>query len=253
MQHYSEYHKLLATQAHIWFCHPSEFDNSYELDLAKNWLSKEELKKYQKIFYKEDRIQYLVSHVMLRRVLSEYIDLHPKLWQYDSNSYGKPFISYKHKIINLQFNLSHTRRLIALIITQKENCGIDIELIRPLNDYFNIARLVFSQNERITMSKINNNDVLKNYFFSLWTLKEAYIKARGIGLSLDLKKISFSFGKNKSINLFIESELHDHSDSWQIDLFPVNPDHMCGVCLHTMEKDKLKIIKNSFNKTYLTL
>ncbi|MBA4366946.1 MAG: hypothetical protein C0403_04830 [Desulfobacterium sp.] len=51
MQHYSEYHKLLATQAHIWFCHPSEFDNSSELDLAKNWLSKEELKKYQKIYF----------------------------------------------------------------------------------------------------------------------------------------------------------------------------------------------------------
>lgn len=114
------------------------------------------------------------------------------------NEHGKPSLADYPEI---KYNLSHANGIAVCLISDNE-CGVDCEGVRPYRP--NVVKRSFSENEKLMIENAGENerDLL---FFRLWTLKEAYVKAIGIGISYPLNTVEFSFDGNK-----ITSSVKDH-------------------------------------------
>ena len=170
----------------IWYINFKEVD--IVEDLTK-LLSEKELKKSNRFLKNIDRNNYIISHAFLRTLLTSYYPhIKPKEWIFEETKYGKPTIAKKHQI-KLNFNLSHTYSYAVIILTTLNQCGIDIEEDRGMILDNNLINLVLTQKEK----EIYLFEKKRELFYKFWTLKEAYLKAEGLGFSISPKKIDFSF------------------------------------------------------------
>jgi len=161
-----------------------------------------------------DRTLYTAAHVFLRQTLSQHADIAPADWQFSSNAYGKPAIT-NHGYEELQFNLSHTQGLLACAISQSRAVGVDVERHKLLHDLANLCRTALAAPETADVLSHCGSDVRTQRFFTYWTLKEAYIKARGLGLSLPLQQFHFEQTDAGEWHLHCQAALQDRGENWQ--------------------------------------
>jgi len=133
------------------------------------------------------------AHKMLREALRlrcvEYSEVTPIA----KNKMGKPSLAERPDI---NYNLSHAEGITACMVSDYE-CGIDCEKVRDFRQ--NVIRRVFSENEKKMFE--GTPDEEKNLlFFRLWTLKEAYVKAIGIGVSYPMDTVEFSFSGDEIVS-----------------------------------------------------
>lgn len=182
--------------------------------LDTDLLSATERQKATRFMFDKDRQLYASAHVFLRQTLSQYAPVDPADWQFEANKYGKPAITnvgYQ----NLQFNLSHTPGLIAVAITLNRPVGVDIEQsTRHMRDLHRLSRQIFSTDEMADIFASEESNEQQRKFFTYWTLKEAYIKACGIGLSLSLKKFWFQPTTTQQWRLTCAPALQDDGKRW---------------------------------------
>lgn len=164
--------------------------------------------------FANDRVLYTAAHVFLRQTLSQHADVSPADWQFSSNAYGKPAIT-NHGCETLQFNLSHTRGLLACAISQGRAVGVDVERHKPLHDLENLCRTALAAPETAEVLSHSLSEGQIQRFFTYWTLKEAYIKARGLGLSIPLQQFHFQQTDGGEWRLHCQRALQDHGTHWQ--------------------------------------
>jgi 4'-phosphopantetheinyl transferase len=166
----------------------------------------------------------------VRRVLSRYAPVGPKDWIFASNAYGRPEIANAGiSVSDLSFNISHTQGLIVLGVTRGRELGVDVENIRAREVSIDIADRFFSPIEVAALAKVPL-DLRQDRFFEYWTLKESYIKARGMGLSIPLDKFSFGFPQDHAIEVSIDPELEDGSERWQFWQLRPTPAYLVAIC-----------------------
>jgi len=150
-------------------------------------LARLELEKQQRLrrFYRmEDRLRGLYAELLIRRAIIQKTGLKNEEITFNANDYGKPFLNNRN---DFQFNLSHSGIWVVGVI-DPHPVGIDIEQIQPID--LDISENYFSPDEHHDlMSKADKFD----YFFTLWSLKESYIKILGKGLSHPLNAFSIKF------------------------------------------------------------
>jgi len=152
-------------------------------DVSELTLSHEEKTKASKFRKKEDKHRYVLSHVYLRKILSTYFpSVEEKNWEFELSPYGKPSLSVKHNV-KLHFNLSHSESRAYVICSKISECGIDVEEDKVISLDEKLLELILKPEE---IKTFNEED-----FFSYWTLKEAYVKAVGKGLSLPMHTLSY--------------------------------------------------------------
>src|SRR5262249_14109583 len=160
---------------------------------ADRYLSTEERIRRDQLRNEVDRRDFTIAHDLLRRALSKHGDVRPSDWRFDVNNYGKPSIeSVDPQTRALSFSLSHTRGCVAFAITSNALLGIDVERIDRSQRAQEIADRFFSKEEATWLSRYSG-DLRNIHFTELWTLKEAFIKAIGVGLSVSPSIISFQF------------------------------------------------------------
>lgn len=123
---------------------------------------------------------YVSAHLLLRQTLSEFADIAPADWRFDKAVHGKPFTMQAP----LHFNLSHTRGMVAVAVSSSREVGIDIEKIVPHRADAIIARQMFAACEFALWQSARGP---VEAFFHIWTLKEAVMKATGLGMALPLQ------------------------------------------------------------------
>lgn len=127
---------------------------------------------------------YTVSHGATRLVLGGYVGVEPQELEFVTGEHGKPSIHPRHGS-EIDFNLSHSGTKCLIAVTRKRELGVDVERIRPLDDWREIAKRFFSKRE--TDQLLALPEALRHDgFFATWSRKEAYIKAIGLGLALEL-------------------------------------------------------------------
>jgi len=135
----------------------------------------------------------------LRLCLADYLKRPAETIQFVANKYGKPEIVPEQNQQALQFNLSHSHRMTAFSYILGKSVGIDIEFIKPLKNISGLAQHVCSAEELEEFYALEDTQQ-HDAFFRLWTRKEAFIKAKGQGLSMGLRSIYIGFDTSASLH-----------------------------------------------------
>ncbi len=196
---------LAPDQVHIHLLRPAELTTYSSLSSA-------EQTRAQQYKFAKDRILYQAAHHFLRATLSRYAEIAPDAWYYSHNQYGKPAVANPGHT-QLQFNLSHTRGLISCAISLNRAVGVDVESARPLSDLVGISHRVYVGPELADVLA-HSGAAQDTRFYTYWTLKESYIKARGMGLYLPLKQFHFTAADNGLWQLHCAAELNDNGKHW---------------------------------------
>jgi 4'-phosphopantetheinyl transferase len=178
---------LLSNEVHVW--RAVRVQVWRQLEDFYRLLSTDEKGRADKFYFDKDREHFIVSRGMLRRILGLYLERDPKQLRFCYNSYGKPFLESLGG--NLRFNLSHSQGIVLLAIAGEREVGIDVEQIRSQVIDESIAERFFSAYEVATLRELPFQQQAEA-FFNCWTRKEAYIKARGEGLSCPLHSFDVS-------------------------------------------------------------
>jgi 4'-phosphopantetheinyl transferase len=214
----------------VWLAFYDEICDSRTSSVLREPLSDEERKQETKFYFDDDRRRYLVTRAMVRTVLSRYCAIAPSAWVFSANAYGRPEIaSPDGDALGLCFNISHAKGLIALAVTRDRSVGIDVENIEVRDVSLGIAERFFSRMEAAELAALPEEHRWDR-FFEYWTLKESYVKARGMGLSIPLNKFSFRFTREGNVQLAVEPELGDDEERWRFWQYRASPRHLLAVC-----------------------
>jgi 4'-phosphopantetheinyl transferase len=215
----------LREESHVWLAGPQLAECASRRTRYEALLSSAELQRYRRFHFQRDQHLYLVAHALVRTTLSRYVDVAPECWQFSVNRYGRPEIdAAQGALAPLRFNLSHTHGLAACIVTQLVDCGVDVEREHDLDDMMTLAKTVFSRHEREALAAVPTAG-RKSRFFDYWTLKESYIKARGMGLSLPLDAFSFQFVGERLAGVDFDLSLQDDPAQWQFEVDRIGASH----------------------------
>jgi 4'-phosphopantetheinyl transferase len=167
---------------------PMEASDAVHLSRWRDMLDAEELARADRFHFVSDRDTFTAAHALARAMLSGATGLPTATWRYVKGKFGKPALAVDCDGGGLRFNISHTRGFVACAIARHE-VGVDVEASdRPTE--FDIADRFFAP-EEARLVKSAPPERRASVFFRFWTLKEAFIKATGEGLTRPLDSFSF--------------------------------------------------------------
>lgn len=189
--------------------------NQPNLPMLKSLLAPDELQKATRFYFAKDKNAYIAARGLLRKLLASYLNRDPAALHFDYNTFGKPFLPPPTE---LTFNLSHSFELVLYAVGRNVVLGVDIEHIRPVNEFWDIARGYFSKNEVAMLQTVPEGQQLEA-FYNCWTRKEAFIKAKGEGLSMPLNQFDVTLIPGEPARLLETRGTPDEAGQWQLESF----------------------------------
>lgn len=201
-------------------------------------LSSDEIELSEKFKTEELTNQYISSHLLLRTALSRLYDTSPNRWQFKANRWGRPEILSPLPSYRISFNLSHCRDFAVCAIACGIRVGIDVEATNTNFDQQAIIDSILSPKETSSLFSHPTPDQRKLALLKYWTLKEAYSKARGRGLSLPIKRTEFeSVDQDQPV---LTKDLGKISPFWHFRILAPEPNHT--VALACRNSSRLPIV-----------
>jgi len=229
-------------------------DEEADVAIAAAPLSADERERAARFVFARDRADYVAAHVLLRQMLCEVAGGRPEDWRFALTSHGKPVLANPPPGATVAFNLSHTRGLVACVVSHASRAddrtdegpdggidvGIDVEGLRVRDapgELLALAARFFSAAEvrGLEAEAIGDRDAR---FLDLWTLKEAYIKAVGLGLSIPLDSFGFALDGRGALQ-FAPPATDNDAAAWQFALFEPSKQHRLAVAIrrtHGLER-----------------
>lgn len=211
---------LADNEVHIWRTDLEQVSDSM-LEPCRALMNAEELARNHRFIRWQGQFTHAVTRALVRTVLSSYADVDPRDWQFTAGEHGKPELH--NPPLPLRFNLSHTHRFIVCAVTLTQDVGIDVEYTERKNDVREIAGRYFSEPEVTALFDLPY-ELQVDRFFDYWTLKEAYMKARGEGISLGLGNFSFDLSNAEHITLAVTDKIAEVPEQWQFSLARLESD-----------------------------
>lgn len=230
----------LSTQSvHIWLVDPTTVIDAPLLDAYHQLLTPDEYSKWERYRFDKDKHQHLITRALVRHTLSRYVpEIAPADWRFHCNDHGKPSIT-NSLALPLQFNVSHTQNRVALAVTVGQEVGVDVEKIKAVEQVRGLAERCFTDEENRYIFGGGHDRVLWR-FFKLWTLKEAYIKACGRGLSISLQALSFTPLEHPLSLVFRDGHIDD-PQRWSFRVWQLSPDHLLSLALPQSSATALQV------------
>jgi 4'-phosphopantetheinyl transferase len=197
------------------------------LEHAGHVLSDEERKRAARYRVVHARNAFVLTRSALRLLLGGYLGQSPQSVRFRVTEYGKPVLD---RDLHFHFNVSHTDGLALLAFAQRRRVGIDVEKIRSLPDALKLARRFFSDRERQQLEDVPEQE-LPAAFFRCWSRKEAYIKARGEGLSLPLHQFDVAVEIEPTRILLATRPDPDEARRWLMRDVPVPPGYAAAAAV----------------------
>jgi 4'-phosphopantetheinyl transferase len=215
---------------------PDELGDPSLLERYRALMSPEELAKEKRFRFESSRRECVVTRALVRTTLSRYAHVAPEAWRFESGPHGRPELVPGQCCEPLRFNLSHTDGLIACAVALGRDIGIDVETTERPGETVAIADRFFSPSEVRDLHALPM-ERQRPRFFDYWTLKEAYIKARGFGLALPLEQFSFHITGEGPIRISFDPRLEDDPETWQFARYCPTPTHVLAVAVRK-ERDR---------------
>jgi 4'-phosphopantetheinyl transferase len=235
---------LAGDQVHLWFTFPDEIQDRGLLSTYERLMSEEERARRRRFLFARHRHEFLVARALVRTTLSRYAPVSPEAWTFSQNEHGRPDVSGPAgpdgEPWPIRFNLSHTDGLMLVGVVRDREIGVDVEDRLRRVSCLAIADRFFSPAEMRDLHALDLEGQ-KERFFHYWTLKESYIKARGMGLALPLHSFSFRVNEGAPLRVAFDPDLQDDPAAWQLALYRATERHTAALAVRRGGEPPLSI------------
>ena len=207
---------LTSEEVHIWYANLNL--SVKETEELIQLLSQDEREKANKFRFEEHRRRFIVARGRLRQLLANYLNISAEEIRFEYSDRGKPSLSNHCYQNNLQFNVSHSQNLALYAFTYQNRVGIDLEYLRRCNNASQIASRFFAPQEYELISSLEESRQ-QEVFLHIWTIKEAYLKATGEGLSGSIDAAVVSFQGDNPIGLAAVGGTSQKAADWLVHSF----------------------------------
>jgi 4'-phosphopantetheinyl transferase len=212
-------YELPPDEVHVW---RATLDQPQEMmEWFLQTLSADEHARAHKFHFEADRKRHIIGRGMSRLLLGHCLGIAGGQLRFEHTEFGKPYLQGGP---SLGFNLSHSGELILVALARGRTIGIDVERMRADMVEAEIAQRFFSPRECAALAQLAP-DLQCEAFFACWTRKEAYLKARGDGLSLPLDQFDVAFAPGEVPRL-IETR-HDPAEIQRWTIRALDPGYGC--------------------------
>lgn len=179
---------ILHNHIHVW---KGSLQLSKE-DKSKlsEFLTENEMLRGKRLFRSGDRDRSRIARGLLRLIMARYLNITPASLIFVYNKNGKPALADSHRS-DIQFNLSHKHDRLLIAVCRVSRIGVDLEKVNPGSNHLRISKRFFSDQENADLISLPEEQQ-RDAFFTCWTRKEAYIKAKGLSVPTALKGFSVS-------------------------------------------------------------
>ncbi len=210
--------KIMARTYYWTAVPPAETDN-FDLIRLESLLSDAEKSRAHRFRFFEDYSAYITAHALLRTSLTQWDPkVAPRQWRFTQKPGGKPVLFAETFDPGIHFSLSHCRTLVACMLSMDGACGIDVERIGRVADCLHLADSIFSDTEVDDLRALDGTD-RDEYFTALWCLKEAYLKAKGVGLTVPLDNFYFRCARGGRAPTVFSPPPGDNAEAWRFCIF----------------------------------
>jgi 4'-phosphopantetheinyl transferase len=214
----TEMPKLAWDEVHVWrVCLD---DSALFLERLISILSIDEINRTNRYCFLADRNHFIVARGVLRIILGSYLNMKPDKLRFSYSPYNKPLLSDQLAGHVLNFNVSHSHGLGLCAVTRGRELGVDLEKICPVFINEQIPEHFFSPQEVAKLRALPNS-LQEKAFFNCWTRKEAFLNAKGGGLSFKLNQFEVSFAPGEPAAILNTYDDLKERDRWS--LIDINP------------------------------
>jgi 4'-phosphopantetheinyl transferase len=195
-----------AGEVHVW---RASLERSAQMvKRMRRLLARDEQHRADRFRFERDRSRYIVGRALLRRLLGGYLETAPEELEFEYGEFGKPALREGPR-----FNLSHSGPVALYAFSNAGEVGIDVELDAGDFARERIAERFFSPAE-VRVLRSLPGQVQPRAFLTCWTRKEAFIKARGDGLSLALDSFDVTVAPDTPAELLRTAWCSDEARHW---------------------------------------
>ncbi len=212
-------------QVQIWTARFSDWKS--KIPELRDLLSAREVVRVERLKVRVKQEQGITSRALTRIILSSYLDQPPPDIPIQTSKTGKPYLASS----DLSFNISHSEDIFVCGVTSVRQIGIDIQKNYPIDNMDKIIRNYFSEDEGEYL-RSRPSDQLTGDFFSIWTAKEAFLKATGSGFQESPTRISTLPDRTKDGYFLPETGSNQLEWSWNISTIKVDPDYTGAIAVN---------------------
>jgi 4'-phosphopantetheinyl transferase len=216
-------------EVHLWVLDPDAAVDPALLAAYEALLAPDERARRDRYLFAHSKREYLLTRALQRTVLSRYAEVAPAVWSFSANEHGCPEVA-NPGVEGLRFNLSNTAGLIACAVSGGRDVGVDVEDTQRKSETVAVADRFFAPAEVAALRALPA-EAQRARFFDYWTLKEAYIKARRMGLAIPLASFAFVLDEGRPVRVELAPELGDDAATWQFEQPALTKRHRAAVAV----------------------
>jgi 4'-phosphopantetheinyl transferase len=218
----------------VWHVRTDEVTDDALVRACNGVLTPDERESGAALRFARHRQEHLVTRALARAALGRELEVHPASLRFRRTRYGRPELDPP---CELRFNLSNTAELVVCAVARGREVGVDAESASRADEILEVARTVFTEAERAALAALDDAG-RRTRAVQLWTAKEAYVKARGLGFSLPPRGLELDVGTGGVRLHFLA--VNDDPGRWQIQLHDLDG-HVVAVCVERSREGRPEI------------
>ncbi len=216
---------MLDNEVHVWQASTAGAEERHTQFGAL--LSPDERTRAQRFYFEADRARFILVRGLLRRLLVRYMQIEPAQIEFSYGEFGKPEVKCADEP-PVRFSVSHSGEIALFAITRARRVGVDVERVRALPDEDRFAAQLFVASENARLAALAE-EARRGAFFQLWTAKEAYLKAVGMGLTMPLDRVEVALGETGPLRLAsLDGDVHA-ARRWQLECIDSRPGYKAAL------------------------
>jgi 4'-phosphopantetheinyl transferase len=230
-----------AQDAHLWRVDPRALadPSTYERCLAL--LSPAERARHDRLAVPARRLELAAAHALVRLALELVTGAPANTWKVRRDSMGRPLV--EGPVEGMHVSITHTPGLVACLVAARRVVGVDAEQVSPRVPYMRIAEQVFSPGELAHLRGLEEQARIDR-FFVLWSVKEAFAKARGEGLAAPLDKIEVELAPDGVVQMLMPPEITGGGDAWHVRWSRPSEEHVMATCVHSPDGRRVAVVEH---------
>ncbi|MBI4956272.1 MAG: 4'-phosphopantetheinyl transferase superfamily protein [Myxococcales bacterium] len=233
---------LGADELHLWCTDPGAVAAPAHLAACEALLGDDERQRRDAFVLPTGRHEQLVTRALVRTLLGRYLGVAPKALRFAPNPWGRPELVWPGRA-PVTFNLAHARGLVVCLLAAAHDgraVGVDVENVVRRTPPLHVADHFFAPAE-VEALAARPPDARGRRFFELWTLKESYIKARGMGLAIPLDGFAFELDAAPSIRIDLRPDVGSDAGAWRFRLHEPTPEHLVAIAVRDPRPRDLRL------------